>query len=354
VTAEGKFNTEVDGAGRDEWSRALGGFDDATPYHTWDYAAAIFPGQTASHLVAYRGGEAVGMALARIAALPVAGRGIAHIAWGPLWRRKGEARDKAALDAVLEAVKKEYAGRRKLVVRVATSILAEEEDAVAAFARAGFVRTDARAYRTMILDIARPLEEIRKGFAQKWRNCLNRGERNGLEVTEGTSREQYAGFLAIYDELMERKAFDTGVDAHRWAGLQEALPEGEKLRVLLAHKEGKAVAGMAFSRTGERGIYLLGATSEEGLKLQGSYVLQRRAIEMMKEAGCRLYDLGGIDPEANPGVYHFKEGLGGRDVSHAGVFEYSESAASRVIVAVGEKLWGALAKARGGRRRVGK
>jgi hypothetical protein len=35
----------------------------------------------------------------------------------------------------------------------------------------------------------------------------------------------------------------------------------------------------------------------------------------LKEHGARGYDLGGIDPEANPGGYHFKSGFGGVDMT---------------------------------------
>jgi lipid II:glycine glycyltransferase (peptidoglycan interpeptide bridge formation enzyme) len=35
-------------------------------------------------------------------------------------------------------------------------------------------------------------------------------------------------------------------------------------------------------------------------------------IEWLKERGCHWYDLGGIDPENNPGVYHFKCGIAGK------------------------------------------
>ena len=35
----------------------------------------------------------------------------------------------------------------------------------------------------------------------------------------------------------------------------------------------------------------------------------------------RWYDLGGIDPEENPGVYKFKRGLNGKEVRAAGPHE---------------------------------
>jgi hypothetical protein len=43
-------------------------------------------------------------------------------------------------------------------------------------------------------------------------------------------------------------------------------------------------------------------------------MLQWTLIRWLKENGFKWYDLGGIDPERNPGVYHFKRGLSGSDV----------------------------------------
>src|SRR5262249_48926039 len=147
---------------------------------------------------------------------------------------------------------------------------------------------------------------LRKGLDQKWRNQLNGAERNGLRVIEGASEEHFARFLEIYQQMMARKQFETTVDIQEFRSIQQALPLRLKMAVLLCEKDGQALAGMIISSLGENGIYLLGATSDEGMKSKGSYLLQWRAAQLLKERGCRWYDLGGINPERNPGVYHFK------------------------------------------------
>ena len=48
-----------------------------------------------------------------------------------------------------------------------------------------------------------------------------------------------------------------------------------------------------------------------------------RTIELLRERGIPWYDLGGIDPEANPGVTSFKLRTNGVDVTAAGPFELS-------------------------------
>ena len=75
------------------------------------------------------------------------------------------------------------------------------------------------------------------------------------------------------------------------------------------------------SLLGESCIYLLGASSKEGNKNNASYLLQWHTIINAQAHGMKFYDLGGIDPDANPGVYHFKKGLGGEEQAAPGSYE---------------------------------
>lgn len=331
---------QIDKATREEWRGLLAGFADANIYNAWDYAVTVHASQYVSRLVVREQGEAIAIAQVRIATTPVIARGIAYAAWGPLWRRKGLDADATAFEKAVGALVEEYGTKRGLVVRVAPAIFeGEAAETLEALTRAGFTRCHAeRTYRTIALNVTGPPDAIRTGFASKWRNCLNRAEKNDLEIVAGTAEQLYEEFLAIYGRMRERKGFDPGADAGQWGTLQAALSDYERMTVILARSGGRAVAGAVFSFMGERAIYLFGATSEDGLKSQGSYALQWRAIQMMREAGCSVYDLGGIDPEENPGVYHFKAGLGGREASHTGMFEYCSSPLSRIVVNAGETL----------------
>jgi lipid II:glycine glycyltransferase (peptidoglycan interpeptide bridge formation enzyme) len=88
-------------------------------------------------------------------------------------------------------------------------------------------------------------------------------------------------------------------------------------------------------------MYLFGATSTMGLKRRGSYLLQWKLIQRLKEAHVRQYDLNGINRETNPGTYKFKSDLAGekgREVRLVGCFESCENMISSVSVNVGERL----------------
>jgi lipid II:glycine glycyltransferase (peptidoglycan interpeptide bridge formation enzyme) len=104
------------------------------------------------------------------------------------------------------------------------------------------------------------------------------------------------------------------------------------MRILICQDKGAPVAGLVTSAMGDSAIYLLGATDDEGLKSQGAYFLQWTMIKWLKERGVRWYDLGGIDPERNPGVYSFKRGFSGADLTQINPLVACSSIVSSSIV----------------------
>ena len=177
-----------------------------------------------------------------------------------------------------------------------------------------------------------PLEEIRRKLEQKWRNQLNQSERNQLTITEGTDAASWQTFETLYCDMMARKRFDTTVSIKEFGDIQAALPEALKMRVFIASTAGVPVAGIACSFMGDTGIYLLGATNEPALKLRAANLLQWEAIKKLKQLGIRYYDLGGIDPETNPGGFHFKQGMSGKDVSQLPAYDFYRSSGQRLML----------------------
>ena len=125
------------------------------------------------------------------------------------------------------------------------------------------------------------------------------------------------------------------MDIEEFARIQEDLPEPQRMRVLLCEDNGVPVAGLVASAMGDSGIYLLGATSDNGLNAKGSYLLQWTLIQWLKDKGIRWYDLGGIDPIGNPGVYLFKRGFSGADVFQMCPMVACSSVVSSVVVRSG-------------------
>lgn len=332
------YSVEVDRATEAEWFKLLCNFEDATIYQTWPYGAVRWGEMDISHLVLKKGNEAVGLAQAAIKTVPFIGAGIAYISWGPLWRLKNGADNRENLLQLVKALKKEYALRRGLLVRIAPNELVNERDDLISFFKCEGFKWTGSSYRTLALDITDPLETLRKNLDQKWRNQLNRAEKNGLNIIEGTDDNLFQKFTVLYKEMLERKKFYSPVNINEFHGVQKKLDNDVKMNIFVCEASGKAVSAAVASSIGDTGIYLFGATSDAGLKVKGSYLLQWRIIQWLKTCGCRYYDLGGIAPDENPGVYHFKAGLGGKDVRQVGQFEFSSRLASALLVDLGYRL----------------
>lgn len=347
IMVEQLYRAEVDAVTAAEWSELLGRFADANLYQTWSYGAIRWGEKNLSHLILRRNGEVVGLAQVRIICPRFVKRGVAYLRWGPLCQLRGGELDLETTRQMALALHEEYVRKRRLFLRILPNAFAGStradvfESAFAQFRKAA--ANSSNAERTFLLNLSPSLEELRKKLDQKWRNQLNRAEKNNLTIVEGDGVAEYRVFAQVYEKMWSRKKFDTTVDVNEFARICEDLPAGLKLKILICEHQGKPVGSIVCSAIGNTGIYLLGANHDEGLNTKGAYLLQWTMIKWLKENGFQYYDLGGIDPEQNPGVYHFKQGFSGQDVSRIAPFEACED----FISAMGMK---AMDFARGGFR----
>jgi lipid II:glycine glycyltransferase (peptidoglycan interpeptide bridge formation enzyme) len=201
------------------------------------------------------------------------------------------------------------------------------------FSKLGFEeRPRLSTYHTLLLDLSPPIDEIRKNLHKKWRNRLNKSEKNNLEIIKGTSDELFQKFKLLYDEMLGRKKFKTTIDINEFLNIQKQLPDKYKMYIVLCSLEDQIVSGAVFSYIGDFGIYLLGATANIGLEAQGSYFIQWKIIELLKELGCKWYDLGGVDKANNPHVYHFKSGISNNEIEHLAQYEIGKTILNRLLM----------------------
>lgn len=331
-----KWKTEVDQATDSEWSAMLDQFDDGNIYQTAAYGNVRWGDSNLSRLVLKRDGHAVALAQFRIIRPTPLKFGMAYLRWGPLWERKGSAPDPEVADRFAAAIRDEYLRKRKLFVRILPNAFSGSARAwlfQSAFQNFGEENgNSAEIYRTFVLDLSPSLEQLRSGLDKKWRNQLTRSEKNNLIIVQGQGPEEFESFCGMYWQMRKRKNFDTRVDVEEFTRMQKILPESQRMQTFICYEKGVPVAGMVVSAMGNSAIYLLGATSDSGLNAKGAYLLQWTLICYLKEQGIRWYDLGGIDPEGNPGVYHFKKGISGEDVCQIRPLSASESAVSSGLV----------------------
>jgi lipid II:glycine glycyltransferase (peptidoglycan interpeptide bridge formation enzyme) len=331
------YSVEVDSLSSAAWSECLHEFEDANIYQTAAYGSVRWGESNLSRLVLRCSGKLMGLAQLRIIQPTRLRIGIAYLRWGPVCHRKGEELDSAVMQAMADALFAEYVIKRGLFLRVlpnavqGTPRAAAFDSAFGQFQRETF--KPGESYRTFVLNLELPLEQLRKQLDPKWRNQLNRAEKNNLHIIEDTGN--FDGVIRLFDEMWKRKQFAQTSDIREFKRMQEILPPDQKMRVMICEQDGVPVSGMVGAGMGDSGIYLFGATSDQGMQAKGSYLLQWRMIQWLKERGVRHYNLNGINPKTNPGVYHFKKGLSGQDALYVQPSTACTNALSKVFMSAG-------------------
>jgi lipid II:glycine glycyltransferase (peptidoglycan interpeptide bridge formation enzyme) len=333
------WHVEVDRTTSEEWSHLLDLFDDANIYQTFAYGDVRWGGKNLSHLVLKRDGEVLGMAQLRIIRPTPLKFGIAYLRWGPIFERRGRPSGAEVARRMASALKAEYVENRRLFLRVIPNAFigspraAAIQAAFSSFTPEPF--TFENTYRTFVLDLGPEAEELRKNLDPKWRNKLSGAEKNNLTVVAGNGSEEYETFCKLYYQMRKRKTFETTVDVEEFGRIQKELARPHRMQILICENKGTPVAGIVVSAMGDSAIYLLGATSDDGLNTKGAYLLQWTMMQWLKANRIGWYDLGGIDPQGNPGVYTFKKGLAGADICQMGPLVACESALSSAVVRTG-------------------
>lgn len=328
-----RYTVEVDNVNAGEWAALMDQFDDATIYQTWAYGQETSGASRLSHVLLRDRGELVAMAQLRVLQPRPFRVGMAHLRWGPLCQPRGKETNPDILREMAGVLSDEYVRRRGLFLQVLPNATVGSPRAAAfasafrGYASAPFARGS--SYRTLVVNLTAPVEELRRRLDGKWRNQLNRAEKGGLSVVDEGRESDFETMTAMCRQMERRKQVQAVREMVSFGRIQRLLWPNQRMKLLLCLDRGVPVAGALASALGASGVYLMGATSDQGLSSKGSYLLQWRILNWLRDKGVREYDLGGINPDNNPGVYHFKKGLTGADVEYVKPLNACERALSR-------------------------
>lgn len=334
---------------RDAWRAHAATFADHNYRHVWEYGDVVAArnGARSEHVALRRGGELIGLADVRIKSIPVVGGGVAYIGGGPLTRRDDSDSVDALRDAVAALVE-EYVELRGLTLRIMCPLGSDawNHAATAALAELGFESAKwPKAYRTIAVDTRRSLDAIRDSFSKNWRKNLRRGEQRGVTLRMGQDPAMFGPVRELYQELLDRKGFDVELDADFYARANEEMPERDRFTVILAECEGQVCGMNVVSALGDTLVGIIGATTYEGAKRYAAYLLEWGAMELAHERGMARYDMGGIDPDDNPGGYDFKRGTRGDDLTGAGPMERKPTGIRAAMADRAEQAYRAVRRA---------
>jgi hypothetical protein len=176
---ESVYTVETDNIDKEAWSRVLLEFDDANIYQTWPYGAVRYGEKNLSHLLLKKGEKIVAAAQAGITKLPFLSWGIAYIRWGGMWQRKGRPKDSDVFRQMVVALRREYADRRGLFLRMLPNIMDKDaQEIIDILQEEGYERrTPPEDGRTPYIDLRYSLGELRTNMKKDWRKLLNRAKK---------------------------------------------------------------------------------------------------------------------------------------------------------------------------------
>jgi hypothetical protein len=332
-----RFHCEIVEKIGSAWDSLAAGFSDFCMEQSFAFAGSRWSKLRAVGLILREeaAGEPVAMALALIATLPVLGIGLAYVKFGPLWRSKSRPADPDVLLAALDALKREFGVKRRLVVRVLPPADPGHDWRVA-LKRANFSFHAALSDRERYLvNLTLSEDEQLASLGAQWRANLKKASRE-LMIEEPDLANGIPAFVALYKNMLARKRFD---DHHGIEDLPAIARQAGKtlgMRLFLARHHGAPVVGSVIIGSGDRVFVPFSATGDKALSLRAGYALRWAIINRLRGTDARWLDLGGAEGDA--GLRHFKlgnTGKQGRVVDIPGEYDFAPnavaSAAARTI-----------------------
>jgi len=182
-------------------------------------------------------------------------------------------------------------------------------------------------------------EDVRlKQSSSNWRHNFRRSAKRGLSVYLWKNPDPKEMMLA-YISMQEYKQLKDQTNLEQIDSIVKAFKE-RCLLVRCDDENGNLLAFRGALVQGEKAWDIFAATTPVGRNMYASHAA---FWELMKQCAVRninWYDMSGVDPVKNRGVYDFKKGTGAQDLQYLGEWEYAKPSifgilVSRVIVLKG-------------------
>lgn len=178
---------------------------------------------------------------------------------------------------------------------------------------------------TVLLDLSQSEEALLSAMKQKTRYNIRLAGRKGIAIRQGDASDLEL-IADMYRETAGRDGFairpvDYYLDA--WQTLYDSVAAFP----FIAEYQGQPLAAVIIVRSGNRAIYMYGASRELERQRMPNHLLQWEAIRWAKAEGCSCYDFWGapdefLETDRMWGVWRFKEGFSGQVVKYIGAWDY--------------------------------
>lgn len=190
------------------------------------------------------------------------------------------------------------------------------------FKQNGFVSAPIHLHAelTSQLDLAPSEDQLLANMRKATRYEVKKAITEGIKITSTEDPEAIKEFYDLQIQTSQRQKFVPF--SYQFLYQQfKVFAQAKKALLYSAEFEGKLLAQAFIIFYGHEAAYHYGASTEEGRKHPGAYLIQWEAIREAKRRGIKTYNFWGVAPETQKshrfyGLSIFKRGFGGVD------FEY--------------------------------
>lgn len=303
----------VEQVGSLAWERFAVGFEEINQEQLDCFNRAKWGEERVERIIVREQGTILGGAIVLIFRLPATSRGIALVKWGPLWRFKNKPPRPENLIKILRALKSEFADHRGYHF----SVLPHADPSFGELTtncldQLGFTQgwslPDPDRY---LVNVSIDPDELRQSLDQKWRYNLKKSQKHDLEIAYCDGEEGLEQFMSLYGQMLTRKQFHDSSAIDTLPVLMEGIEPGIRPRIIIVKHENTPTAAAVIDVSGERAVYLYGATDQRALGLRAGYAMHWWiATKLSEMPDVDWYDLGGGAAEA--GLHQFKKGFVGK------------------------------------------
>lgn len=181
---------------------------------------------------------------------------------------------------------------------------------------------------SLIVDLTGTEAQLLGRMKPKTRYNIGLARRKGVKVVSA-SMDMLPDFFSLYCQTAARNGF-VSCDYRHFAAMFSPLvrqQEQTEILFLLASHNQNLLAGAIVALSGQRAVYLYGASATAHRQLMGPYAVHWAAMQHARQHGCADYDMGAVSPGLNPdhpfyGLYRFKTGFGGRIDFRTGSWDF--------------------------------
>lgn len=173
---------------------------------------------------------------------------------------------------------------------------------------------------SLLLNLQLSADEREKNLSSNWRHNLKRSKKFDMKIEPWGDCTQDK-FSRIYAEMNQFKKLNIGDSFVQNFDLLSKYLAKDLILLKCCGSDGATLSLRGCFKLGNKAHDLLAATIPPARKMYASQVLFWKLSEVCQDQGITTYDLGGVDPANNQGVYNFKKGTGAKEVKYLGEWE---------------------------------